>query len=671
MSDVLTLDVPDLASTAWPERRDRAAGLLDGWARSLWAVAVSRLRPPLAPLQRAAVAALALEAEFAALDDAALRRSLALHARPAVRDGRPEDLTRALATVREGARRSLRLQPFASQLIGAAGLLAGRLVEMATGEGKTLTAGLAACIAGVARLPVHVVTVNDYLAGRDAHELTPLYAFFGLTVSIVSHTAPAVDKARAYRAHVTYCTNKDLVFDYLRDRVGAGGPVSRAQLAVRVLAVQEGAAETAPRLQRGLHFAIVDEADSILVDEAKTPLILAEKGEPLAPPEVFEAALALARTLAPSVHYSLDVARRALQLTSAGQACVADAVGGKKGLWRSPRAREHLVVQALRALHLFERDRQYLVADGKVQIIDEYTGRVLDGRSWEQGLHQMIEAHEGVELSADNRTLARITYQRFFCRYLRLSGMTGTAREVAPEVRATYGLQTVAVSTHRPSRRVHEELRLAADDAAKWQTVTDLALARLRQGRPVLVGTRSLAASEALSAVLHARGVAHQVLNARQDAEEAAVVARAGQPGMLTVATNMAGRGNDIRLADGVDEAGGLAVILTEFPESPRIDRQLVGRCARQGDRGGHSGVVAIGDELLAQHPLAARLAALALGSTGTRTLPTSSWRRYALLAAQRLAQDRAERRHRRTRRDTLREDRELDNQLGFAGNPV
>jgi preprotein translocase subunit SecA len=328
--------------------------------------------------------------------------------------------------------------------------------------------------------------------------------------------------------------------------------------------------------------------------------------------------------------------------------------------------REHLVLQALRAQHLYLRDQHYLVdADGQVQIIDEYTGRVLPGRNWEQGLHQMIETKEGVALSEQTRTLARITYQRFFARYLRLAGMTGTGRELARELAAVYRLSTVVVPPHRPNARRAWPAQVCADEAAKWRAVAALVRRCQAQGQPVLVGTRSVEASDRLSAVLTAAGLAHRVLNARHDAEEAAIVAAAGQRGAVTVATNMAGRGTDIALGEGVAALGGLCVVLTEYHESPRIDRQLVGRGARQGDPGAWVAVVAQDDALLVQHAgLLRRLLAVAPALPPRLRGWAYQWLRHR-------AQRAAEQMHARTRRDTLHRDHELDKMMAFSGDAL
>ena len=652
-----------LARTAFPEREDRAPSAPDAWALGL----LSRLRRRLAPPASREVARLAAllaqrQAELRSLDDAALLARLRALAPAAVRELRTPALREALVTTAELARRALGLLPYPTQLFGAMTLIRGQLAEMQTGEGKTLTAGLAACLAGVAGLPVHVVTVNDYLAGRDADKNRALFNLACLTVGVVAHGVARDERVRAYACSITYCTNKELVFDYLRDRVALGGRVGAAQLrARRVIGGQP-----AQTVLRGLHFAIVDEADSIFIDEARTPLILAVQAGEVPHADAHAQALAVVAPFQRDLHFRLDDARRELHLTEAGALALAAATAGLGGPWGAAHQRGHLGTQALRALHLFRRDEHYLVdAEGKVQIIDEYTGRVLPGRTWEQGLHQMIEAKEGLALSPQTTTQARITYQRFFCRYLRLAGMSGTAREMAGEFAAVFHLATVTIPTHRPSARVSLAPRLLPDEAAKWGAVADFVAERHRAGQPLLVGTRSVLSSERLGALLQARDLPHRVLNARQDAEEAAIVAQAGQRGAITVATNMAGRGTDIILGDGVPALGGLCVVLTEYHESPRIDRQLVGRCARQGDPGTAIAIVALDDDLLRQHggTEASLLRwAQACGAAGLQSL---------LQRARAAAQRRAERLHARTRRETMRQDHQLDRMTAFSGDPT
>jgi preprotein translocase subunit SecA len=662
MAATLSLDIIDaLAHGVFPERRDQDEPLHDRWARSLLWRARRLVQPPMSRMRAAAADAGALATRVAAMPDEQIRQRLRQIAPVAVRAGRAEGLSEALALVREAAERSLGKRPFDTQLMGAAVLLEGRLAEMQTGEGKTLTAGLAATVAGVAGLPTHVVTVNDYLAQRDADLMAPLMRFFGLRVGVCIASLPQAAKAAAYACPVTYCTNQTLVFDYLRDRVASGGRANGAQMHARQL---HGVLQQ-PLLLRGLHFAIVDEADSILIDEARTPLILSQlTGEA---PEAgdYRQALAIAATLREGEHFHIDAARQALHLSGAGVEAIRQAAAPLPGVWRAARGRDHLASQALRALHLFHRDQHYVVIDGKVQIVDEYTGRVLEGRSWEGGLHQMIEAKESLGLTEPARTLARITFQRFFCRYLRLAGMTGTAAEVAGELQSVYRLDVVAVPTHKPDQRRTLPARLMATQAHKWQAVADALLAHQAAGRPVLVGTRSVRASEALSECLIARRCVHRVLNARQDAHEAEVIAEAGQIGTITVATNMAGRGTDIHLGEGVPRLGGLVVVLTECHDSARIDRQLVGRGARQGDPGVSQAIVALDDEIFHAH--APWLQALLQSAYAGRSELPAFWLRLL----QRRAQRHAGRLHASMRRRTLRADRQLDNLLGFAGNQI
>ncbi|HEX5806310.1 MAG TPA: prepilin peptidase, partial [Macromonas sp.] len=467
-------------------------------------------------------------------------------------------------------------------------------------------------------------------------------------------------RRQAYAQAITYCTNKELAFDYLRDRVALGDRCGSLHLALDKIGA---AGQERPLVMRGLHFAIVDEADSVFIDEARTPLILSSSGGTGELADNCQHALQMARTLESPYDYQIEVRTRQVRLLPAGVEKIDALAESLEGVWQVRRAREELVRQALSALHLFHRDEHYVVAEGKVQIVDESTGRILPDRSWERGLHQMIETKEGCELTGERQTLARITYQRLFQRYLRLSGMSGTAREVASEIRSVYGLDVVAIPLHRPSQRRHDPPRLWQTSTEKWQAVADevqhLALA---QGRPVLIGTRSVKASEAISAVLDERGVPHALLNAKQDQFEAAVIALAGQAGRITVATNMAGRGTDIRLSAEATERGGLHVILTEYHESHRIDRQLFGRCARQGDPGSCSVFVALEDEIFSVHAPWGQALVAAWLQQG-RSLPAG-----LLDALRRMAQWQAERKNAAIRIRHLKHDRQLDQMLSFSG---
>ena len=558
---------------------------------------------------------------------------------------------RAFALVREAATRTIGMRHFDVQLIGGWAMLNGMLAEMATGEGKTLVATLTAATAALAGRAVHVVTVNDYLAERDAQWMRPVYEALGITVGCVKQGMDPEARRAAYRCEVAYCCNKEIAFDYLRDRRVLGGKPRAIAMKVDAL---DGAGVASRLLLRGLQFAIVDEADSVLVDEARTPLILSAEADHSQEETLHAQALGLARQLGED-DYRLG--ETGIEITERGLDRL-DALGESlSGVWRGPRRREQLVRQALSALHAFQRDKHYLVRDGKVVIIDENTGRLMPDRSWEQGLHQLIELKEGCEVTGRRETLARISYQRFFRRYVHLCGMTGTASEVASELWAVYRLRVATIPTHRPGRRVRQADRVYGSSELKWRAVVAAIDELRRAGRPVLVGTRSVAASETLAEHLDRAAIPYRLLNARQDRDEAEIIAQAGAPGCVTVATNMAGRGTDIKLAPGVAERGGLHVIATELNDSARIDRQLFGRCARQGDLGSCQAILAIEEDLVASFlPAAARL----------RHLPRlPRWLGRLVFAS---AQWRAERVHSRARRDLLDLDDYLGDILAFSG---
>jgi preprotein translocase subunit SecA len=571
-------------------------------------------------------------------------------------------VAQTFALVREAAARTLGQRHFDVQLIGGRILLDGMVAEMQTGEGKTLTATLAACTVALAGIPVHVVTVNDYLASRDAHWMGPIYDALGLSVATIVHGMDADARRAAYAAAVTYCTNKELAFDYLKDRIILGREANRVQLQVERLYEQR------PRLKqlllRGLHYAIVDEADSVLIDEAKTPLIISgAAGEDSSEQQTYQTALSLAKEMEPNRDFVIEGREQLLRLLPAGLDRLSQQADALGGVWIRRQWREELARQALSAIHIFLKDKQYLVKDGKVQIIDEYTGRVMPDRSWEHGLHQMIEAKEGCAVTGRVDPLARISYQRFFRRYLRLAGMTGTAHEVAGELWSVYRLATVTVPTNRPLKRRGLPTRVYQSAEEKWQAVVQSIQEQQNAGRPVLVGTRSVAASEHLSGLLTARGLDHQVLNARQDRQEADIVASAGERCRITVATNMAGRGTDIRLPHSSRAIGGLHVIATELHEARRIDRQLFGRCGRQGDPGSYEAIISLEDELV---KIYARRWWQKLNAVTPRLGDgANDWARAATLE---LAQRAAERLHYRMRRQLLKMDEQLAAALAFSG---
>jgi preprotein translocase subunit SecA len=648
----------------YPERIEDAPGWHDRLALALAQVTarplIRLLRDPAAGLRAIVTAAGRHDATFrAATDGALLAHARGMRARFR-RDGfTPEATAECFALVSEAANRTLGMRHFPSQLMAGWALLRGLLVEMETGEGKTFAATLPACAVALAGYPVHIVTVNDYLARRDAETMGPLYRFLGLDAAAVVGGMPREDRVHAYGRPIVYCGNKEVAFDYLRDGVSVSGRGGGARRPIG----QDRIGKDRDLVLRGLCFGIVDEADSVFVDEARTPLILSAVSGPTDGRAACEEALEVARTLAEDVDYKLDRTLRHATLEDPGRAAIADRADGRDGVWTSARGREELVAHALSALHLFVRDQHYLVTDGKVQIIDESTGRIMPDRSWERGLHQLIETKEGCPLTEQRETLARVTYQRLFRRYVLLAGMTGTAREVETEVRSVYGLDAVRVPLHRPSLRRYEPPRAYLNRAAKWDAVVEDVRRRAHgEERPVLIGTRSVAASDELSALLTARGIGHELLNARQDAREAEIIAAAGEAGRVTVATNMAGRGTDIKLGPGVAESGGLHVILTEYHESRRIDRQLFGRCARQGDPGTCQAIVALDDELFSTFaPIAAHTAALFARPGGTVPGPVLSLLRW-------LAQQSAERRAARARLDNLRADQRWDRMLAFTG---
>lgn len=537
---------------------------------------------------------------LAALDDPSLQAELA-GARQSVRRAGPRHLNaaeEALALVAEVARRTVGLRPYRVQIMGALGLFRGRLVEMATGEGKTLTIALAAAVCGWAGRPLQVLTSNDYLAERDAAALAAFYEACGLTVSAVTAQTENAPRRDAYAADIVYTTSKELLADFLRDRLLLGALADASRRMVQRLL--RGAAVDERVVLRGLHTVIVDEADNQMIDEAVTPLIISRPQEDPALLRVFGTAHGIAAELVAGTHYLVEERFREVTLSETGLNHVSTACATLSGQgFDQPAWMAVLVTQALQAIHFFIRDRDYVVVDGKVVIVDESTGRQMPGRSWRFGLHQAIEQKEGVEMTAPAEALTRLSFQRFFRLFRRLSGITGTAREAAGEFWMVYGLPLLSVPPHRKSQRLEYPVRCFTKAADKWEAIVREILEVHAQGRPVLVGTRSVGVSEFLGSLLLEKGVPFELLNAVRHREEAAIISRAGRSDSVTVATNMAGRGTDIALSAGVAKAGGLHVILTEFHESRRIDRQLRGRAGRQGDPGSARTFGSLEDDLL------------------------------------------------------------------------
>ena len=581
-------------------------------------------------------------------------------ARTALRAGiTVESAARGFALVRAVAARTLGMTPYDVQLMAAWSMLRGRMAELATGEGKTLAASLTAATAALSGRLVHVVTVNDYLATRDRDLLAPMYQALGLTAGLIVHGMTPEERRAAYACDIVYASNKELVFDYLRDQMRRRSLASALHGRIARLAGRRTGEETL--VMRGLDFAIVDEADSVLIDEARTPLIISEQAADGVEDQACAEALALVSDLTEGIDFSVDRSERRIDMTPKGRVRVEELSASLGARWGSTLTRSELVVKALTARLLFERDVHYLVRDGKIVIIDEYTGRTMADRFWNDGLHQMIETKEGCAPTGQRSSVARITYQRFFTRYQHLSGMSGTLAEVTRELRAVYGTGVARIPTHHPPRRTLEPTIVTRTAEEKWRVIADRATALAATGRPVLIGTRSVAASERASGLLREHGVPHSLLNAAQDAEEARIVAQAGEPGRVTIATNMAGRGTDIRLAEGLPDRGGLAVILSERHDAARIDRQLAGRGARQGDMGSFLQVLSLEDALM--DPLRTVAAGrMLLGMAGAH-------RRLACLLFWWM-QRRAERRHRAVRRELLRFESRLQSSLAFAGRP-
>ncbi|WP_334407673.1 preprotein translocase subunit SecA [Bradyrhizobium sp. AZCC 2289] len=644
----------------YPERGDEKLNSLDLALTQLFARVSSKFERHAARLSSQASLVDDYAPLFATSSDEDLTHAAQQMRGPLLRHGFRPDLTaQGLALVSEAIWRKSKLRPHRVQLLGAMALLEGRFIEMETGEGKTLTGALAAATAALAGKPVHVITVNDYLAARDAEELRPVYEVLGLTVGVIQHGQDAATRRAAYACDVAYAVNKELAFDYLRDGLALGSHRSYAHKVIGQLSAGE---TTPPLLLRGLWFAIVDEADSILIDEARTPLIISGIESDPDQTAMYSSALNFARQLQPVTDFVISSNDRSVKITPPGLTKLKRLVDGFGGIWRARAAREDLVTHALSALHLYQRDQQYVVLDGKIQIIDEFTGRIAEGRSWQHGLHQIIEAKEQCEITHRHQTQASITYQRFFRRYIHLSGMSGTLAEVAPELRVVYGTPVARIPTNRPSLRTSRGIRLFPTAKQKWRAVVETVVYHQRLQRPILIGTRSIATSELLSGMLAAEHIEHVVLNAHHDRDEAAIIAQAGEPGRVTVATNMAGRGTDIKLGSGVAALGGLHVILTEFHEAARIDRQLIGRGGRQGDPGTYEVIASLEDELICM--FARRLKNFVSRSLANDDAPLP---RHLVGVVRWQAQSRAQRLHSRTRRQTLRNQDQRDKALAFA----
>ena len=485
-------------------------------------------------------------------------------------------LPEAFATVREASKRVLGMYPFRVQIMGAASLHQGNISEMKTGEGKTLTSTMAVYLNAITKKGVHVVTVNEYLASRDAEEMGKLYNWLGLTVGLNINSLTKDQKREAYQADITYSTNNELGFDYLRDNM--------------VLYKED-------MVQRPLHFAVIDEVDSILIDEARTPLIIS--GQAAKSAQLYMQANAFGRLLQKDTDYAYDETTKGVVLTEEGIEKVEKAFSIDNLFDLSHVRLNHAINQSLKAHVTMQKDVDYVVQDGEVVIVDQFTGRLMKGRRYSDGLHQAIEAKEGLEVQNESMTMATITFQNYFRKYEKLSGMTGTAKTEEEEFRNIYNMNVISIPTNKPIIRDDRVDLIYATTEGKYKAVSEDIIERHKKGQPVLVGTVAIETSEIISAYLTKKGIKHSVLNAKNHAHEAEIILDAGQKGAVTIATNMAGRGTDIKLGEGVIEAGGLAVIGTERHESRRIDNQLRGRSGRQGDPGVTQFYLSLEDDLM------------------------------------------------------------------------
>ncbi|WP_312654544.1 preprotein translocase subunit SecA [Proteiniclasticum sp.] len=519
----------------------------------------------------------ALDAQYQNLTDEELRAKTAEFKERLEKGETLDDLLpEAFATVREASWRVLKMKHFRVQIIGGIILHQGRIAEMKTGEGKTLVATLPSYLNALGGKGVHVVTVNDYLASRDRDWMGQIFEFLGLTCGVIIHGLSNEQRKEAYNSDITYGTNNEFGFDYLRDNM--------------VVYAER-------RVQRELNFAIVDEVDSILIDEARTPLIISGQGDKST--EFYKVADFFVKKLKKEEHFTVDEKAKSVVLTEEGVK-EAETVFHLEN-YAEPKNMElqHHVTQALKANYLFKVDKDYMVKDGEVIIVDEFTGRLMEGRRYSDGLHQAIEAKEGVKVERESKTLATITYQNYFRMYKKLSGMTGTALTEEAEFRHTYGLDVIVIPTNMPITRNDQPDLIYRNVQAKYKAVVEEIKEAYSRRQPVLVGTTSIEKSEYLSTLLKKNGIPHEVLNAKYHEKEAEIVSGAGEPGSITIATNMAGRGTDIKLGEHVTELGGLKIIGTERHESRRIDNQLRGRSGRQGDPGESRFYLSLEDDLM------------------------------------------------------------------------
>ncbi|MBX3385371.1 MAG: hypothetical protein KF768_02240 [Phycisphaeraceae bacterium] len=632
------------------------------------AMKVRNRRVTLSWLRRQAEQTDALAKEMRATSDAALDE-LVERCRERFVRGAPglEWERRSLAVVREVARRVTGEEAYVVQLMGALALYHNRIIEMVTGEGKTLTGSIVAPMLAWRHKHVHIFTVNDYLASRDAESRRAIYRRCMCDVGAVVQEMDESSRYGVYAKPIVYGTPKQITADYLRDQIRLG-QLNSAWAGRRLIARSAGGATphaASGPMVPGLHAALVDEADAVLIDEGVVPLIIARARQEDEMSRIYGDAARLAERLDADADFKIEAANRRAELTRRGRhrlgAMFAEL---EEPIWRAARRAEELVRQALVARHCYLRGHQYEIVDGRVVIVDEYTGRFLPDRSWEHGLHQAVEAKEGLDVTADRETLARISFQRFFRMYPVLCGMTGTAADAALEMERVYQRPVTVIPTNRPVIRERWGVRVFSGQQAKWDAIVDSIEKIHGQGRPILVGTRSIEASVFLAGRLSGRGLAHRVLNASFDKDEAEIVSSAGRHGMITVATNMAGRGTDIKLDREAREAGGLHVLLTEMHTAKRIDRQFIGRAGRQGDPGSSQVFAALDDELVMHYAAGAASAIRAAAGGGEEGVELGGLGRRQGAMVLRLAQRRAEAKARRNRAEVLKQDDWIEKHL-------
>ena len=583
---------PEIGKFSLPGQPRMAAGWLLPGASAV------RVRKWMAALQQVC----SLEAQTRNYTDEQLRKqSLSLRYRAMSNEPLLRLLPEAFSLVREAGRRSMNMRHFDVQIIGGTALYDGCIAEMQTGEGKTLTATLPLYLHSLSGKGAHLATVNDYLAERDMHWMKPIYDLLGVSVGVVLTNSSPDERRKAYGADITYGTAKEFGFDFLRDRL-----LLRAQGRMQSDFLGEGSVERWSSrgdepVQRSLHFALVDEADSILIDEARTPLIIGSLGD-----ETRETVIATFRWAAEHAsqfvfeeHFTIEDDTRKIELNARGRSLV-------RSLPREDVMRLVALVdlyefteRAIKVYRDFHLNRQYVIRDGEIVIVDEFTGRLAEGRKWRDGIHQAIEAKEKIEVTVPTGQAARITVQDLFQRYRQIAGMTGTAATSAPELRKIYKTPVVLVPTNRPPRRLRLPDQVYGTMEQKFLAIVKEVQELNRKGRPVLIGTRSIDKSLLLSKMLHEIGITHDVLNANEVAREAEIVSEAGKYGRVTVATNMAGRGTDVKLDSAIRDLGGMHVICTELHDAARIDRQLIGRCGRQGDPGSYCQYLSLDDDIL------------------------------------------------------------------------